>query len=120
MLTNARTLTLISNSIYSSSPHVDLSHHLAAPFTSLEAKLAISQMNQNSAQTYSGFYAAAWETVAPKILEFVHGFANGQVDHDSINKIYIGLLPKKQTWSYHARRLPSDLLKDGDGRPEGE
>ena len=77
MLTNARTLTLISNSIYSSSPHVDLSHHLAAPFTSLEAKLAISQMNQNSAQTYIGSYAAAWETVAPKILEFVHGFAYG-------------------------------------------
>ena len=45
-------------------------------------------MNQNSAQTYIGSYAAAWETVAPKILEFVHGFANGQVDHDSINNIH--------------------------------
>ncbi|PUZ68099.1 hypothetical protein GQ55_3G488300 [Panicum hallii var. hallii] len=65
------------NSIYSTSPRVDLTH-LAAPFTCAEAKLAIQQMNRNSAPGPDGFgpgfYVAAWETVAPKILQFVHAF----------------------------------------------
>jgi hypothetical protein len=86
------------NSIYSTSPRVDLTH-LAAPFTCAEAKLAIQQMNRNSAPGPDGFgpgfYVAAWETVAPKILQFVHAFANGQVDLDWVNRAFIVLVAKK-------------------------
>jgi len=86
------------NIIYNDSPVVDLAH-LAAPFTCLEAKHAIQQMNWNSAPGPDGFgpgfYATAWDTVAPKVMNFVHAFAEGRVDLDRVNCAYVVLLPKK-------------------------
>jgi len=99
------------NIIYNDSPVVDLAH-LAAAFTCLEAKHAIQQMNRNSAPGPDGFgpgfYAAAWDTVAPKVMNFVHAFAEGRVDLDRVNRAYI-CAAAQETRSCDARGLQADL-----------
>ncbi|CAO2142968.1 unnamed protein product [Urochloa humidicola] len=71
---------------------------LVAPFTASEARAAVRAMNRNSSPGPDGFgpgfYAAAWDTVAPAVLRFAAAFHAGQVELERLNRSFIVMLPK--------------------------
>lgn len=75
------------------------SANLTAPFTEDEVKLALRSMNRNSAPGPDGFgpsfYGAAWNTIKPQVMHFMHSFFSEQVQLDRINRSYMVLIPKK-------------------------
>lgn len=69
--------------LYRDSSRADVAP-LDAPFTSEEALAAVRAMNWNSAPGPDGFgssfYQASWNTVSPRIMQFMHAFQAGPVD----------------------------------------
>ena len=51
-----------------------------------------------------GFYKAAWQSVCPDVMRFLHGFHAGVAQLDCMNRAHIVLLPKKE-----AATTPSDF-----------
>ena len=56
-------------------------------------------MNSNSAPGPDGFgpsfYGAAWDTIKDDVMALLHGFFDGSVQLDRVNRSYMVLLPKK-------------------------
>ena len=75
------------------------SDRLTAEFSTEEALLAVRSMNSNSAPGPDGFgpsfYGAAWDTIKDDVMALLHGFFDGSVQLDRVNRSYMVLLPKK-------------------------
>jgi hypothetical protein len=76
-----------------------LNSGLTDHFTEGEANLTVLSMNMNSAPGPDGFglafYRAAWTTVKPQIMQFLHDLFHGQADLERLNRSHMVLIPKK-------------------------
>lgn len=83
--------------LYDGEPRAE-AQALVAPFSEGEAKEAVRAMNATSAPGPDGvgpaFYKAAWATVSPAVMAFLHAFHAGAVDLQRINWAHIMLIPK--------------------------
>ncbi|CAN6343200.1 unnamed protein product [Urochloa humidicola] len=92
--------TVDIQSLYTTSEVAD-ADRLVVAFTEDEVHVAVRNMNRNSSPGPDGFgpgfYAAAWEVVAPTVLQFAAAFHAGTADLERLNRSYVVMLPKHAT-----------------------
>lgn len=93
-----RVNTAASDSIGVAALYAESEATLLAPFMELEARIAVCSMNRSSSLGPDGFgpafYAAAWSTVVPTVMELAWAFQAGTAELEHLNRSYIVMISK--------------------------